>query len=150
MGGIIMNLLCITFETQNINLAPIIAAAIAAIIVVIGWFIIAWLNRRNEIAKELRSYRLDMLKTTIQYRQYFFKMLQIATTNNSAPNLTDPQLLKLAEDSFLKIQMYGMKDETNIMEAISKEHDNQEFINKVQELTTLCLKRLHKELNFKQ
>jgi hypothetical protein len=57
-----MNLLCIYFD-DKIQLAPIIGALIAAIIVIWGWSRSARLNRKNEIAKELRVYRLSMLQS---------------------------------------------------------------------------------------
>lgn len=42
--------MCLIFD-EKVQLAPIIGAIIAALIVVIGWFIVAALNRKNEIIK---------------------------------------------------------------------------------------------------
>ncbi|MDR2908059.1 MAG: hypothetical protein LBU91_08745 [Bacteroidales bacterium] len=45
----------------NSNFSQIIGAMIAAIVVVAGWFWIAYLNRKNEIAKELRQHKIKLL-----------------------------------------------------------------------------------------
>jgi len=144
-----MNLLCIYFD-DKIQLAPIIGALIAAIIVIVGWFIIARLNRKNEIAKELRGYRIDMLKTVLEFRQYFAKLLSISIQNKQTPDLKDSKLSELCENAFNKIQMFGKNDERNLMEELSKEADNNQFSAKLQKLTVLCANRLREELKLEK
>jgi len=63
-----MNLLRICFE-NSIQPAPIIGATIAAIVVVAGWFFVPKLKRKNEIKKELRGYRLELLRSLIELKK---------------------------------------------------------------------------------
>ena len=113
-----MNLLCITFDTQ-IQLAPIIGAAIAAIIVVIGWFVISYLNRKNEIKKELRGYRLEMLQYIVEL-QIDFQKTSVLDKN-------------LYNTTFAKIKTFGTKEEIRYFDKINDiittlEKDKQKYL----------------------
>jgi hypothetical protein len=65
-----MNILSIIFD-EKIQLAPIIGAIIASIIVMTGWFIVAYLQRRNEILKKQLDYRLEVLSIVMDLRKRF-------------------------------------------------------------------------------
>lgn len=90
-----MNPMCLIFD-EKVQLAPIIGAIIAAIIVLIGWFIVAALNRKNEIIKRRMEYRSDLLQKII----IFSLDLSVNKFDNN-----------LLEDINLKIQLYGKNDE---------------------------------------
>jgi len=116
-----MNLLCIVFD-EKIQLAPIIGAMIAAIIVIIGWFIISYLNRRNEIKKELRGYRLEMLHSIITLQIDFQKTYII-----------DKNLYNLM---YVKIKTFGTREENKCFKqindaivALEKEREKQIKLN---------------------
>ncbi len=137
----VMNLLSILFD-EKIQLAPIIGAIIAAVIVIIGWFIVAYFNRKNEIAKELRGYRSDLLSRIIQSS---FELSQGNFNKN------------LMEDVNLKIQLYGKKDENECFRDFEKKlriwvADNQNFDKKkevadaLQKLVDISIKRFREEL----
>ena len=130
-----MTLLCIVFE-KEIQPAPIIGAAIAAIFVVIGWYIISSLNRRNEIAKKLLDYRLDMLQSVLKIS---FLILQKQKTTNEALNIDTFQIalcsmmskvkykelaiensdiISLLEEANEKVLLYGRKKEITNWKSI--------------------------------
>ena len=110
-----MNLLSIAFE-EKINLAPIIAAVIAAIIVIIGWFIIAFLNRRNEIARELRQYRIDILVLLQNVNVYYAKFLYSKENNESYWDLFEQNNDKL----LLKLLAFGYAKEIALWKEMEK------------------------------
>ena len=143
-----MILLCICFENK-IQLAPIIGAVIAAIIVVIGWFIISYLNRKNEIAKELRGYRLKMLTNIIDFRLSFIK-------NNGF----NDEVQKLYDKAYTEIQLYGKNDEIKNFEKFVKtlkdlkKENNEHLLNILKEslieLSYSCQNNIRKELKLEK
>ena len=48
----------------------IFLSSVTIFIVVIGWFVNQWLSRQNEIKKEARNYRLDMLRSFMDLVSY--------------------------------------------------------------------------------
>ena len=78
----------------NFDLAQIITI-ISIVLVVIGWFVNQWLNRKNEIAKELRGYRLKMLNSIIYFRLIFFKTKGF-----------NDEVQKLYDKAYTEIQLY--------------------------------------------
>ena len=113
-----MSLLSIAFDT-NIQLAPIIGATIAAIVVVIGWFIISYLNRRNEIAKELREYKLNILRSIINLRNDLMK--------------NDKLSKKLYDEVSIHIQTFGQKDEIQAFYYFNDSFKQLENLEKIHE-----------------
>lgn len=136
-----MNQMCLIFD-EKVQLAPIIGAIIAALIVVIGWFIVAALNRKNEIIKRRMEYRSDLLSEIILF------------SLNLSVNKFDENLL---EDINLKIQLYGKKDENryyrNFEEKLTEYYsDNNNFEKKkiaaeaLQKLVDISIGRFREEL----
>ena len=87
-----MSILCINFDWKSI-----ITVAIPSLLVIVGWYIVYKLNRKNEIEKELRKYRLEMLQSIINFKNTFIK------TNELNEELYDIMSIK--------IQTYGKKSE---------------------------------------
>lgn len=136
-----MNQMCLIFD-EKVQLAPIIGAIIAALIVVIGWFIVAALNRKNEIIKRRMEYRSDLLSEIILF------------SLNLSLNKVDENLL---ENINLKIQLYGKKDENryyrNFEEKLTEYYsDNNNFEKKkiaaeaLQKLVDISIGRFREEL----
>ncbi len=75
----------------------------SALIVAAGWFVTGHLNRKNEIAKERRKYRLDMLHS-------YFKIIFSLPEYSKKPteSLKLPELLEEARRKFV---FYGYEDE---------------------------------------
>jgi len=151
-----MYLLCITFDTK-IQLAPIIGATIAAMVVVIGWFIISYLNRKNEIAKEARRYRIDMLNSIINFVDIFIKNKVILTTNIETG--FNDEVNEAFEKVSTEILLYGKKDEIVIFMGFCDAYNNYRFIeeqslqnliNALNKLAKSCRDNIRKELNLKK
>jgi hypothetical protein len=136
-----MNLLYLVID-DKIQLGPIIGTVIATTIVIIGWFIIAWLNRRNEILKKKLDYRADLLKKIIR----FSFDLSEGNTN-----------INLLQEINLLIQLYGKKDENICYQELVEKWNNyasnnsdvakkKEVANSLQKLVDIAIKRFRKEL----
>ena len=127
---------CVHFD-KKIHLTRIIEAIIAAIIVVSGWFIISYLDRKNETAKERQKYRLEVLHDIINFRVDYYKNKRIANQD-------------LYDKSFLGIQLYGNNDEIVIFRKFEKkanEHKIKEAEDALEELIIICRDRIREELN---
>jgi hypothetical protein len=82
---------------------------IAAIIVIIGWFVNSWLNRKAEIAKRRSEHRLIALKSFVD--SIIFELSKGADKAFAKPDFKDE--LELARKN---IQMYGYRNEIDIYE----------------------------------
>jgi hypothetical protein len=155
-----MDILCVAFEEQ-IQLAPIIGATIAAIVVVIGWFMVSFFNRKDAIVRELRDKRINMLNAIIDFRNSFVKY-----------NEFNSEVQKLYDEAFLKLQLYGKNDEVEIFKnlqnaleelkvsQISKNYSENELhvelilLNNLKisiiKLSTLCQNRIREELKLEK
>ena len=110
---------------------------LSVIIVVAGWFVNSWLNRRHEIAKKRIDHRLEMLKSYISFTVSAFK-------NKSLDGFNDIQV------SFLQ---YGYQDEVHSVEEITqiamtnpKDEELSILLNKLMALNVLVKNRLRQEL----
>ncbi|MDR1783930.1 MAG: hypothetical protein LBR13_06700 [Dysgonamonadaceae bacterium] len=92
----------------NLEMQIDLSAAIAAITVIVGWFVISLLDRRNEITKERRSYRLKMLQS---YMNLFFRMEQLNSSRQSIGEL--PEIPPLSQWQIIRVRFmtYGMPNE---------------------------------------
>lgn len=123
------------------DLAQIITI-VSVILVIIGWFVNQWLNRKNEIVKEARSYRLDMLDSIIKFRNDWVK------TKNVNQQLWD--------ECYTKVQLYGLNDELVAFENLRKEMEKEQDDNKNQmgdyliKLVILCRNRIREELKIEK
>jgi hypothetical protein len=89
----------------------------SAFIVAIGWFVTGYLNRVKDVAQKRLEYRLKALEA--------FLPVWFTIQKNSAP-FTQPAFLAQLEDARSKFQLYGFKDEIDLMEqfisAIEKQN----------------------------
>ena len=84
------------------DLAQIITV-ISIVLVVIGWFVNQWLNRKNEIKKEARTYRLKMLSSIIDFRLSFVKS-----------KCFNDYVQILYDKAYTDVQLYGNNDEIKL------------------------------------
>lgn len=144
------------------KLAPTVVALIAAIIVVVGWFVNSRAVRNNEIAKEARQYRIEMCLSVIGFHKYFTNLVR---ANNQVPH-DDDELFKLFEDMMSKILLYGGNKENALIRELStnfviaSSNSGQKNVDEavshfnisstVNELFSVSLKRFRKELRFEK
>ena len=82
---------------------------IAAIIVIIGWFVNSWLNRKAEIAKRRSEHRLIALKSFVD--SILFELLKDVNEAFAKPDFTNE-----LELTWKNIQIYGYRNEIDIYE----------------------------------
>jgi hypothetical protein len=145
---------------NGVFLAQIITL-ISLALVVIGWFANQWLNRRNEILKEARSRRVDMLSSFMDLVGY----IEAKNTNGLSCNECRNTISYIPKLSVwtvvhIKIKMYGKNNEVKLYDDIMSEiyeiHHNTEchipdcqftkLYNKVKKLETLCINNIRQEL----
>ena len=82
---------------------------VAAVLVIIGWFVNSYLNRRHEMAKKRMEYRLECLRSFIPI---FFALVK---------NREDePELEERLSQARTDFQLYGTKDEIVCFERVAK------------------------------
>jgi hypothetical protein len=133
-------------------------ALLAAIIVVVGWFVNSRKALNNEIEKEARQYKIDMCLSVIAFHKYFTERLREENKVNPA----DVQLIELFEHMMSKILLYGDSKENELVRElagnfrVAAENMNAKNIDEavshfnisstVNELFSVSLKKFRKEL----
>jgi len=113
----------------------------SATIVVVGWFVNGFLNRRQEMAKKRMECRLEALNS-------FFPVF-FSIQKHQNPFVDDPDLLSNLESSRSKFQIYGQPDEIEFFESMVKAIESQKvdiFLNKAQDLVDLVRKRIRSQI----
>jgi len=107
---------------------------LSAIIVVVGWFVNSYLNRRHEIAKKRIDHRLETLKS---YLSFYIE----AQKSKSLDGFNDVQV---------SFYLYGYDDEIELVERITAivttKTDNPEWLKLLTDLNVLVRNRLRKQL----
>ncbi len=112
----------------------------SVIIIIVGWFINGYINRKHEIAKKRLEYRMDSLESFLKV--WFF------IQKNSNP-FSDPIFLPLLEKARSNFQLYGETDEIDNFEKFIKKLETKDIIgaNKaLGELVPLVKNKIRKEL----
>ena len=113
----------------------------AAIIVVVGWFVNAYINRRHEIAKKRLEYRMQTLQS--------FLLVFFSIQKHSNPFVDDPAFVGNLEESRSKFQIYGRSDEIELFEHMVKSIETQkigEFLESAEKLVQLVRTRIREEI----
>lgn len=119
---------------------------VSVTVLVIGWFINSWLNRRNEIAKERLKYRMDTLQSIIT-------VLSEIQESSLAKDGDISHLNRLIRDTLTKFYIYGEKDEIELCKDLRKainDKNNIEFEKSLNELAELVKNRIRQELRLSQ
>jgi hypothetical protein len=157
------NLLCVKFNS-NIDLTPLLTTFFSVCVVVIGWVYNQAKNRKNEIAKEARNHRLEMLNS-------FMNLFCLIVEKN---NLVEPEPPnEYGEDNhyipemsqwatvYVQIKIYGQDNEIKgyeeIMSVLYERLDPNgitdkkfsELYEKCKQLSILCTNRIRKELQIR-
>lgn len=114
---------------------------ISALIVVTGWFINSYLNRRHEISKKRLEYRLETLHS--------FLPVYLSISSSLEPFTNDKKLNDKIISARVNFQLYGYQDETKLFQdfvvAIEK-LDNDEATIAINKLIKLTRARIRVEL----
>ena len=107
----------------------------SATIVVVGWFVNGYLNRRHEIAKKRMDHRLETLKN---YLSFYVE----AQKSKSLNGFNDVQV---------SFYLYGYDDEIKLIERITtivtNAPTNPEWLKLLTDLNVLVRNRLRKQLD---
>ena len=137
---------------------------IMPLLVIIGWIVVYQLNKKNEILKEARSYRIEMLRAFMNLVLYIEKENNF--TGPEPPNEYGHDSNRIPAISdwvtvLFQIRMYGKDDEIRQYESIISEVqevlcNDEPVITDIQfkkikksmkELEKLCINRIREELN---
>lgn len=125
---------------MNINIADY-TLIISSIIVVSGWFVNGFLNRRHEISRKRMDYRLESLHS--------FLPVFLSMTSSSQPFIDDLTLNEKVKNARVNFQLYGYQDEIDLFNkfvlAIERQDAN-EATTTINELIKLVRHRLRDEL----
>jgi hypothetical protein len=106
---------------------------LSAVIVITGWFINSYFNRRHEISKKRLDYRLETLHS--------FLPVYLSISSSLDPFKNDEKLNDKIMNARVNFQLYGYQDETqlfqNFVTALEKADTNEATItiNKLMQLT---------------
>ncbi len=92
---------------------------LSAIIVVVGWFINSFLNRRHEISKKRLEYRLETLHS--------FLPVYLSISSSAQPFKDDKKLNDKIINARVNFQLYGYQDEIKLF---------QDFVNAIEKPDT--------------
>ena len=112
----------------------------AAFIVAIGWFVTGYLNRVKDVAQKKLEYRLKMLEA---FLPVWFAI------NEDGNALSKPEIQAQLTDARYKFAVYGLKDESDLMEQLFMALKNKNLVevNKtLKRLVELVQTRIRKEL----
>jgi hypothetical protein len=114
---------------------------ISALIVVTGWFINSYLNRRHEISKKRLEYRLETLHS--------FITVFLSLSASPKPFDEDKKLNDKIINARVNFQLYGYQDESKLFQDFAvalEKHDNKEVTVTVNKLIKLTRARIRNEL----
>ncbi|MCX6075804.1 MAG: hypothetical protein NTW78_02835 [Campylobacterales bacterium] len=114
---------------------------VSVIIVVTGWFINSYLNRRHEISKKRLDYRLETLHS--------FLPVFLSMSSSQQPFIDDKELNDKIKNARVNFQLYGYQDEmylfNQFVTAIEKADVN-EATKTINKLIVLIRSRIRNEL----
>ena len=148
---------------STIELTPLLTTLLSVIVVVAGWIYNQIKNRKNEIAKEARSHRLEMLNS---FMKLFCEIIEKndlvgpEPPNEYGEGNYDIPAMSLWATVHVQIKIYGKNDEIKLYEEIMSAlyevlDPNERCITdetfgklheKAEELAKLCTNRIRKEL----
>jgi hypothetical protein len=115
----------------------------SALIVAIGWLVTGYQNRRKDVAQKRLEYRLQALLA--------FLPVWFTIQRKNAP-FAQPGFLALLEDARSKFQLFGRKDEIDLMERFIRSVESQDLQGAnaaLGELVPKTVKSIRKELQIR-
>lgn len=123
---------------------------VSVVIIVTGWFVNSYINRRHEIFKKKLDYRLEMLESYIPVATILEKALNPKQTQDMGE--LSQAFIKNLEKSQVKILMYGSRNEIKLINEITslaQQNNTREMKNKSAQLMQLIRSSLRSELGIK-
>lgn len=160
-----MNLLNIEFRSI-IEITPLLTTFLSVLAVIIGWWYNQAKNRKNEIAKEARSYRIEMLRSFMNLVAEFEKnntLAGIPSLNEYGEVDYNLPPTNLWAEIHTQIKMYGNNEEIVLYEQVMSVINDiiysgefcvtgKQFSSLVKEIDTfetVCINNIRAELNLK-
>lgn len=158
-----MSLLCIEFK-PIIEITPLLTTFLSVVVVISGWWFNQVKNRKNEIAKEARGYRIESLRS-------FMGLVSEIEEKNTLTGIQEPNGLGEQNNKIppmalwakihIQIKMYGKNNEIQLYEEIMSTIysiltdgelciTDKQFLTlykKVKKLELLCIDSIRNELN---
>ncbi|OAV71629.1 hypothetical protein Barb4_00506 [Bacteroidales bacterium Barb4] len=162
-----MNLLCVNFNS-TIELTPLLTTFLSVFIVVAGWWYNQARNRKNEIEKEARNHRLEMLKSFMDLFCLMVEkndLVEIAPLNEYGEHNHYIPPMPLWEKVYVQIKIYGEDDEIKLYKEIMPvrydiflgynwpcitDEQYSELYERCEKLSKLCIDKIRKELQLKE
>lgn len=107
----------------------------SVIVVVTGWFINGWLNRKHEVFKKRTDYRLEMFNSYTSYAFTLEKLLNPKNTDNQ--NVLVKELIEKLEITQVKILLYGTQKEVDLVNKIMTYAQNKSHLEMKNTTATL-------------
>jgi hypothetical protein len=114
---------------------------ISVLIIVAGWFINNYLNRKHEISKKRLDYRLETLQSFIP--------VYLSISSSSKPFIDDKNLNQKIIKAGINFQLYGYQDELilfNSFKTALNNHNLDKATDSINELIKLVKSRIRSEL----
>ena len=123
----------------------------SVIMVITGWFINGWLNRKHEIFKKRTDFRLEMFDL---YTSYAFTLEKLLNPKNTASKEEGvKELIERLEVAQVKILLYGTQKEVDLVNKImtyAQRNSHLEMKNTSVELMRLISKNIRSQLGLQK
>ena len=123
---------------------------VSALIIAVGWYVTAYLNRRKDVAEKRLEHRLVALKSFLPVWFMLQKRIsQLRKSENPALVPMDPKFSPLLEEARSNFQLYGYPDEIEPLETFIQACENgeqEQMRAALSILVTLVKDRIRKEL----
>jgi hypothetical protein len=116
--------------------------SLSVVIVVAGWFVNSFLNRRHEMAKKRMEYRLSALQSFIP--------VFLSMTASKQPFIDDPLLNEKFVKARVNFQLYGYMDEIDLIDDLCNAIDKRDIPNAeiaLNSIINLVRNRIRDEIN---
>jgi len=123
----------------------------SVIIVVTGWFINGWLNRKHEIFKKRTDFRLEMFNSYSSYAFTLEKLIDAKNTDDK--NVLGKELIERLEEAQAKILLYGTQKEVDLINKIitcAQSNSHLEMRNATASLMRLISENIRSQLGLKK
>lgn len=119
-------------------------ALLSALLLILSWFVISWLNRRNEIAKERMKFRIDLLFSILNCCDKAQKLVL-----EKGINIKDRDFAQNLFMSLRRMVLFGSPEEISLCDSLFQKLKSGKPLGKeFNELQNSVVQRLKHELGF--
>jgi len=125
---------------------------ISVTVLVIGWFVNSWLNRKHELFKRRVEHQVDMYMAWIDAS---FTLVKLGNSRIAAEQRAElvPQYIDKLEHAHKKILLFGELDQINMIETVVKlaqANEHQALVELTTQLNGSIRNLLRKELGLSE